>query len=137
MDTGTHRRRVKDVCTIVAMSLVVGLFAMPAAAQQEASIIGVVTDPGGAVLPGVSISARSPALQVPEVTTVTRPFWFAPPLVAARAAVRVPKIRSVALSLSSETPTSPSPSESPPLPGETSVVPGAPLPELFPSTRTG
>ena len=56
MDTGTHRRRVKDVCTIVAMSLVAGFFAMPAAAQQEASIIGVVTDPGGAVLPGVSIS---------------------------------------------------------------------------------
>jgi peptidoglycan/LPS O-acetylase OafA/YrhL len=24
MDTGTHRRRVKDVCTIVAMSLVAG-----------------------------------------------------------------------------------------------------------------
>jgi hypothetical protein len=53
------------------MGLIVALLAAPAAAQQEASIIGVVTDSGGAVLPGVSVTARSPALQVPEVTGVT------------------------------------------------------------------
>ena len=71
MDTGTRCRRVKYVCSVLTMWLMVGWLATPAAAQQEASIIGVVTDPGGAVLPGVSVSVRSPALQVPEVTAVT------------------------------------------------------------------
>jgi Carboxypeptidase regulatory-like domain len=39
----------------------VGL-AMPAAAQQRASIVGQVQDPTGAVLPGVTVEAASPAL---------------------------------------------------------------------------
>ena len=38
---------------------------------QEASIIGQVTDESGAVLPGVTVMATSPALQVPQVTDVT------------------------------------------------------------------
>ena len=38
---------------------------------QEASIIGQVTDESGAVLPGVTVTATSPALQVPQVTDVT------------------------------------------------------------------
>ena len=38
---------------------------------QEASIIGQVTDESGAVLPGVTVTATSPALQVPQVTGVT------------------------------------------------------------------
>jgi hypothetical protein len=37
----------------------------------EASIFGRVTDESGAVLPGVTVTATSPALQVPSVTTVT------------------------------------------------------------------
>ena len=36
-----------------------------------ASIIGQVTDQSGAVLPGVTVTATSPALQVPQVTSVT------------------------------------------------------------------
>src|SRR5688572_16753144 len=36
-----------------------------------ASIIGQVTDQSGAVLPGVTVTATSPALQVPQVTAVT------------------------------------------------------------------
>src|SRR5688572_16359763 len=45
----------------------------PAAGQQDltASIIGQVTDQSGAVLPGVTVTATSPALQVPQVTGVT------------------------------------------------------------------
>ncbi len=39
--------------------------------QQASSIIGQVRDTSGAVLPGVTVTATSPALQVPEVTTVT------------------------------------------------------------------
>ena len=45
---------------------------VPVAAQaQEASIIGQVTDDTGAVLPGVTVTATSPALQVKQVVDVT------------------------------------------------------------------
>ena len=40
-------------------------------AQQEAGIVGAVTDPSGAILPGVTVTATSPALQLPSVTAVT------------------------------------------------------------------
>ena len=40
-------------------------------AGNPAGIIGVVTDNTGAVLPGVTVTATSPALQVPSVTSVT------------------------------------------------------------------
>lgn len=38
---------------------------------QDASIVGQVTDGSGAVLPGVTVTATSPALQVPQITGVT------------------------------------------------------------------
>src|SRR5262245_65205015 len=38
---------------------------------QDARIIGQVKDEGGGVLPGVTVTATSPALQVPQVTDVT------------------------------------------------------------------
>src|SRR5262245_65970795 len=38
---------------------------------QDASIIGQVTDESGAVLPGVTVTASSPALQVQTITSVT------------------------------------------------------------------
>ena len=38
---------------------------------QEASIIGQVTDESGAILPGVTVIATSPALQVRQMTDVT------------------------------------------------------------------
>ncbi len=41
------------------------------AAASAAGIIGQVTDGTGAVLPGVTVTATSPALQVPSVTAVT------------------------------------------------------------------
>jgi hypothetical protein len=41
------------------------------AGQQDAGIIGQVTDESGAVLPGVTVTATSPALQIPSVTGVT------------------------------------------------------------------
>ena len=40
-------------------------------AQQEAAILGQVTDDTGGVLPGVTVMATSPALQVPQVVAVT------------------------------------------------------------------
>ena len=46
--------------------------AVAAAGQgQDATIIGQVTDESGAVLPGVTVTATSPALQVPQVIAVT------------------------------------------------------------------
>lgn len=40
-------------------------------AQEQAGIIGQVTDESGAVLPGVTVTATSPALQRPQVIAVT------------------------------------------------------------------
>jgi hypothetical protein len=40
-------------------------------AQTTASIVGRVTDESGAVLPGVTVTVTSPALQVPQVVDVT------------------------------------------------------------------
>src|SRR3984893_17791285 len=41
------------------------------AGQQDAGIDGTVTDESGAVLPGVTVTVTSPALQVPSVVAVT------------------------------------------------------------------
>ena len=67
-DTSQWRR----VC--MALAILLGLVTViPALAGQDtaASIIGQVQDESGAVLPGVTVTATSPALQVPEVTSVT------------------------------------------------------------------
>ena len=45
--------------------------AVGSAFAQDAGIIGQVVDESGAALPGVTVTAKSPALQVPEVTAVT------------------------------------------------------------------
>src|SRR5262245_36298294 len=42
-----------------------------ATAQQQASIFGQVKDESGGVLPGVTVTAKSPALQVPQIEAVT------------------------------------------------------------------
>jgi hypothetical protein len=46
-------------------------FAGVVTAQESASIIGQVTDESGAVLPGVTVTATSPSLQVPSISVVT------------------------------------------------------------------
>ena len=53
---------------ILALGLVPSL---SQAQQQQASILGQVTDDSGAVLPGVTVTATSPSLQVPSVVEVT------------------------------------------------------------------
>lgn len=70
----SHRVGVRlSVCAAIAAVLLLGAATPPVFAQAEtvANIIGVVTDESGAVLPGVTIVASSPALQVGKVTTVT------------------------------------------------------------------
>jgi hypothetical protein len=62
------------VLIVAATLLVVLVAATDASAGQAgtgATITGQVTDESGAVLPGVTVTATSPALQVPAVTAVT------------------------------------------------------------------
>ncbi len=67
MHSSTWRTRWGfTVASVIVVSLV--SFVSPAAGQGgDASIIGQVTDQSGAVLPGVTVTATSPALQVPSV----------------------------------------------------------------------
>lgn len=64
------RREVRGF--FVRAACLVALSSVPAAGQGQAgSIIGQVQDESGAVLPGVTVTATSPALQVPQVVGVT------------------------------------------------------------------
>ena len=56
---------------VTTLFLLLALLPVPSLAQQEAGILGQVTDDSGAVLPGVTVTATSPALQVPQVIGVT------------------------------------------------------------------
>jgi hypothetical protein len=56
---------------LASLVLMLALLPAAAAAQQEAAILGQVTDESGAILPGVTVTATSPALQVPQVVNVT------------------------------------------------------------------
>jgi hypothetical protein len=47
------------------------LVGVATAGQQGASVYGLVTDESGGVLPGVTVTVTSPALQVPSMTAVT------------------------------------------------------------------
>ena len=55
---------------LVALAFLAG-FTPRALAQTDAGIIGTVTDESGAVLPGVTVTVTSPALQVPSMSAVT------------------------------------------------------------------
>jgi hypothetical protein len=55
-------------CALVS---VVSLAGLVTAGQDTASIVGQVKDESGAILPGVTVTATSPALQVPSITDVT------------------------------------------------------------------
>src|SRR6266849_8396017 len=66
------RRRVAVSLSIFLSMSAGSLSELAGAAQaQEAVILGRVTDESGAVLPGVAVTAASPALQVRQVTAVT------------------------------------------------------------------
>ena len=63
-ETSSRRR-------ILTLFLVLILLPVFSWAQQEAAILGQVTDDTGGVLPGVTVTATSPALQVPQVIDVS------------------------------------------------------------------
>jgi hypothetical protein len=62
---------------VLALALAADLlvYASPVSAQAQTtgSIVGRVTDESGGSLPGVTVTATSPALQVPQVSTVSDP----------------------------------------------------------------
>src|SRR6202158_3940255 len=62
---GGQMRQLRKWC--LAVALVIG--AVPAAAQTTGGIVGRVTDEQGGALPGVTIEARSPALQGTRTAT--------------------------------------------------------------------
>jgi hypothetical protein len=55
----------------IARLVIVYVVLLPAAAWAQSSITGVVKDTSGAVLPGVTVEASSPALIAGSSTTVT------------------------------------------------------------------
>ncbi|MQA28438.1 MAG: hypothetical protein GEU82_01170 [Luteitalea sp.] len=58
-------------CRQITVAAFVALFWLPAAASAQSAITGVVTDSSGAVLPGVTVEAASPALIEKVRTAVT------------------------------------------------------------------
>lgn len=67
-------RMLMDKCRVAAGVLLLALALTPAGAAAQtgtATILGQVTDEGGGALPGVTVTLKSPALQVPEVSAVT------------------------------------------------------------------
>jgi hypothetical protein len=67
------RLRVGRYGAIKSVIVVFGLLAAfgSASAQDTGAIVGQVADESGAALPGVMVTAKSPSLQVPEVSAVT------------------------------------------------------------------
>jgi len=55
-------RRFAMALVVACLSLVTLLYPVPASAQQRASIVGIVLDSTGAIMPGVTVEASSPAL---------------------------------------------------------------------------
>jgi hypothetical protein len=56
---------------VKAVVVLIAVLGIPAAAFAQASIVGVVKDASGAVLPGVAVEASSPALIEKSRTIVT------------------------------------------------------------------
>jgi hypothetical protein len=72
MGRGLKTSRVPIVVVVLLMSLFARADRAAAGqAQVTGSIVGRVTDESGGVLPGVTVTATSPALQVPQVIDVT------------------------------------------------------------------
>ena len=62
-------RRSVALCLAFATAVSVLALAAPAGAQTgSGTILGQVTDESGAALPGVTVTLRSPALQVPQMS---------------------------------------------------------------------
>lgn len=65
------RRRRTSRLRVLALAGYVLVHPAVTFAQQDASIVGLVTDESGLALPGVTVTATGPALQVPSMSTIT------------------------------------------------------------------
>ena len=66
--------RSVSITLIAGVLSLLSLFPLANSAQAQttaAGIVGTITDATGAVLPGVTVTAKGPALQVPQVLAVT------------------------------------------------------------------
>src|ERR1700704_4365992 len=68
---GPSRARCEMRAAVKIVTLLAVLVGIPAVARAQAVIAGTVKDPSGAVLPGVSVEAASPALIEKVRTAVT------------------------------------------------------------------
>jgi hypothetical protein len=70
---GAFPRVLRNSCTLPCVLILLALTTSPAGAQSlgAGSIEGTITDESKAAMPGVAITATSPALQVPQVTVVS------------------------------------------------------------------
>src|SRR5262245_44231825 len=64
------------IASVIARFLIFASIALllpaPASGQAtQASIIGVISDTSNAILPGVTVVARGPALQIPQVEAIS------------------------------------------------------------------
>ena len=69
-----RKRLAIRLCAVMVLVVGAGLVSTkmwPQAQSEYASILGVVTDPSGAVIPNATVTLTSPALQVAQVTTKT------------------------------------------------------------------
>ena len=63
------RRNIAVWCLLAFVAL--PLYSASAQSAGSGAITGLITDESKAALPGVTVSARSPALQVPQLTVVS------------------------------------------------------------------
>ena len=63
------RRCWRQRCALLLIGLVPGIALGQSA--QSASLVGKVTDESGGAMPGVTITVKSPQLQVPQLNAVT------------------------------------------------------------------
>jgi hypothetical protein len=63
--------RWRRTVALMIFSAAISLGTARAGQEQDASILGQVTDESGAILPGVTVTATSPSLQVPQVSAIT------------------------------------------------------------------
>ena len=59
------------VDTLACILLLLWASPAPAAQATQGAIVGVITDTSAAILPGVTVTATSPALQIRAITAVT------------------------------------------------------------------
>jgi hypothetical protein len=64
-------RSLMSLSALAVLALVLAPGVLWAQSAQSASLVGKVTDESGGAIPGVTVTVKSPALQVAELTTVT------------------------------------------------------------------